>query len=54
MKELRKLGNHKCTTKILEEETAMGTGLVYKNVTVTEISCNIKSSCFKNLASPYS
>jgi hypothetical protein len=32
MKDLKKLGNHTHTTKILEVETAMGTGLASKNI----------------------
>jgi len=42
--ELRKPGNHTCTTKILEVETAMGTGLASKKVPGMGISCNIHSS----------
>jgi hypothetical protein len=41
---MKKLGNHTCTTKILEAETAMGSGLASKNVPGIEISSNIHSS----------
>jgi len=44
MKEMKKLRNHKCTTKILEVETAMRTGLASKNITGIGISCDIHSS----------
>jgi hypothetical protein len=43
MKEL-KLGNHMCTTKILEVETALGMGLACKTIPGIGISCNINSS----------
>jgi hypothetical protein len=41
---MKKLRNHKCTTKILEVETAMRTGLASKNITGIGISCDIHSS----------
>jgi hypothetical protein len=41
MKELKKLGNHTCTTKIVED-TATGTDLACENVAVIEISCKHK------------
>jgi len=44
MKEMKKLGNHTCTTKILEVGTAMGTSLANKNVPGIGISCTIHSS----------
>jgi hypothetical protein len=44
MKEVKQLGNHTCTTKVLEVEIAMGTSLASKNVPGIGTSCNIYSS----------
>lgn len=43
-KEMKKPGNHTCTTKIFEVEIAMGMGLASKNVPGIGISCDIHSS----------